>query len=197
MSVKRHIRVLLAALLAVGLVTVAVTWVALAEAARPKRAPDVRLTARQLAFALPTTPRRGAERSGPFHPVRARVTYGDGFGASRVGRMHEGQDIFAPEGTPLVAVRDGTVLESGGGDERGNYVAIYSPAVRQTYVYLHMQDVAAVRPGRHVRAGQAVGKLGCTGSCFGAHLHFEVRRGRGVRAEPQDPLPLLRRWHGA
>jgi murein DD-endopeptidase MepM/ murein hydrolase activator NlpD len=191
MSVKRQFRVLLAACLAVGLVTGAVTWAALAEAARPKRAPDVRLTARQLPFALPTTPRRHAQSSGPFHPVRARVTYGDGLGA---GRMHEGQDIFAPEGTTLVAVREGVVLESGGGDARGNYVAIYSPAVRQTYVYLHMQGEADVRAGRRVRAGQPVGKLGCTGSCFGAHLHFEVRRGRGVRGEPQDPLPLLRRW---
>jgi murein DD-endopeptidase MepM/ murein hydrolase activator NlpD len=193
MSLQRHIRVLLAACVAVGLVTLAVTWAALAEAARPTRARDARLIARPLAFALPTTRPARAQHSGPFHPVRARVTYGDGLGA---GRGHQGQDIFAPEGTTLVAVRDGIVLESGGDDARGNYVAIYSPAVRQTYVYLHMQDAAVVGPGRHVRAGQTVGKLGCTGSCFGAHLHFEVRPGRSLQSEPQDPLPLLRRWHG-
>ena len=44
---------------------------------------------------------------------------------------------------------------------------------------------------------KAVGQLGCTGSCYGAHLHFEVRVGRGVRSEPIDPLPLLRRWRRA
>jgi murein DD-endopeptidase MepM/ murein hydrolase activator NlpD len=200
MSVKRHLRMLLAACLAVGLVAVAVTGATLANAAPTKRAADVRLTASPLAFALPPAHGTSAKRPGPLHPVRGAVTYGEGdarFGASRGGRMHEGQDIFAPEGTTLVAVRDGVVLEAGGGDERGNYVAIYSPAARETYVYLHMQDEAGVRPGGHVHAGQAVGRLGCTGSCFGAHLHFEVRRGRGVRAAPQDPLPLLQRWHRA
>jgi murein DD-endopeptidase MepM/ murein hydrolase activator NlpD len=200
MSVKRHFRTLLAACLAAGLVGVAVTWAALAEAARPKRPPEARLIAAPLAFALPATRSASATRSGPLHPVRGRVTYGEGdaaFGASRGGRMHEGQDIFAPEGTTLVAVRDGVVLESGGGDARGNYVAIFSRAAHQTYVYLHMQGEADVRPGAHVHAGQAVGRLGCTGSCFGAHLHFEVRRGRGVTATAIDPLPLLRRWRRA
>ena len=200
MSVQRHLRMLLAACLAVGLAAVAVTWAAFAEAARPKRASDVRLIATRLPFGLPLARPAARASGGPVHPVSARVTYGEGearFGASRGGRMHEGQDIFAPEGTTLVAVRDGVVLESGGGDERGNYVVIYSPAARETYVYLHMQGPASVGSGRHVHAGQAVGRLGCTGSCFGAHLHFEVRRGRGVRAGPQDPLPLLRRWRRA
>jgi murein DD-endopeptidase MepM/ murein hydrolase activator NlpD len=197
MFLKRHFRVLLAACLAAGLVGAAVTWAALAEAARPKRPSDARLIAAPLAFALPAARPASARPSGPVHPVLGRVTYGDGFGASRGGRMHEGQDTFAPEGTTLVAVRDGVVLESGGGDERGNYVAIYSPAVRQTYVYMHMEDAASVRPGQRVHAGQAVGKLGCTGSCFGAHVHFEVRTGRGVRATAIDPLPFLRRWRRA
>jgi murein DD-endopeptidase MepM/ murein hydrolase activator NlpD len=57
-----------------------------------------------------------------------------------------------------------------------------------------MFEPASVRPGQRVHAGQLVGRLGCTGSCFGAHLHFEVRRGRGARGEPMDPLPSLRRW---
>ena len=43
--------------------------------------------------------------------------------------MHEGQDVFAPAGTPLVAIRDGRVVEKGDDGGRGNYVAIWSPAV--------------------------------------------------------------------
>src|ERR1700704_2219392 len=60
-------------------------------------------------------------------PVRGAVVYGEGearFGADRGGRMHEGQDLFAPAGTPLVAVRDVKVLEAGDGGGRGNYVAL-------------------------------------------------------------------------
>jgi len=41
--------------------------------------------------------------------------------------------------------------------------------------------------------GERVGSVGCTGSCFGDHLHFEVHRGRGTQAPPIDPLPLLTR----
>ena len=198
MPVQRHTRTLLIACLVVGLVAVACA--ALAEAAGPKRPFEARLIATPLSLVPPMVRPTAAGGRGPVRPIRGRVTYGEGdahFGASRGGRMHEGQDVFAPEGTPLVAVRDGIVLEAGGGDERGNYLAIYSRAARQTYVYLHMQGPARVREGRHVHAGQEVGRLGCTGSCFGAHLHFEVRRGHGVRGVAQDPLPLLLRWRRA
>jgi murein DD-endopeptidase MepM/ murein hydrolase activator NlpD len=129
-------------------------------------------------------------------PVRAPVTYGEGaarYGADRGGRMHEGQDMFAPPGTPLVAMRDSTVVEEGNGGGRGNYVALYSPAVKRTFVYLHMQAPARVKNGERVRAGRRVGELGCTGSCFGDHLHLEVRRGKGTTGAPTDPMPHLKR----
>ena len=108
--------------------------------------------------------------------------------------MHEGQDVFAPAGTPLVAVRDGLVLETGDDGGRGNYLAIWSAAARETYVYLHLLEPPEVSAGQRVRVGQRVGRVGCTGSCFGDHLHFEVRRGRTLEGQPQDPLPLLHRW---
>lgn len=129
-------------------------------------------------------------------PVKAPVKFGTGqaaYGADRGSRMHEGQDMFAPAGTPLVAMRDSTVIEEGNGGGRGNYVALYSPAIKRTFVYLHMQSPARVKTGRHVRAGQRVGELGCTGSCFGDHLHLEVRRGRGTTAPPTNPMPYLNR----
>jgi murein DD-endopeptidase MepM/ murein hydrolase activator NlpD len=77
---------------------------------------------------------------------------------------------------------------------RGNYVAIYSPAGDRTYVYFHMQHRSPLRQGDGVGAGDPVGAMGCTGSCYGTHLHFEVRLGRGTEAKPTDPLPLLRDW---
>jgi murein DD-endopeptidase MepM/ murein hydrolase activator NlpD len=136
-------------------------------------------------------------RVAHVHPVEARVNYGEAaarFGNNRGDHIHEGQDVFAPTGTPVVAVADGVVLESGGGDARGNYVAIYEPNARRTYVYLHMEQAPLVKPGQRVSVGQRVGRLGCTGSCFGPHLHFEVRVGRGSQRHAIDPLPLLRRW---
>lgn len=129
-------------------------------------------------------------------PVRGRVDWGEHdarFGAWRGGRVHEGQDVFAAAGTPLFAIRDGRVVERGDDGGRGNYVAMWSRAVRRTFVYLHMRHPSRIRLGERVRGGQRVGSVGCTGSCWGDHLHLEVRRGRGTTGRPLDPLPLLRR----
>ena len=154
------------------------------------RLPGVRQVAREASRLRPAA----------LHPVAAHVRYGEGgarYGADRGGRMHEGQDVFAPAGTPLVAVREGVVLETGNDGGRGNYLAIWSHSARETYVYLHLLEPPEVRAGQHVRVGEGVGRLGCTGSCFGNHLHFEVRRGRTLEGAPRDPLPLLRRWPAA
>jgi murein DD-endopeptidase MepM/ murein hydrolase activator NlpD len=129
-------------------------------------------------------------------PVRGDVGWGEHdarFGASRGGRVHEGQDVFAPAGTPLLAIRDGRVVETGDDGGRGNYVAIWSPPAHRTFVYLHMVRPARVQPGETVHTGDRVGAVGCTGSCWGDHLHLEVRRGRGTTGRALDPLPLLRR----
>ena len=142
---------------------------------------------------------------GPYHPVVGEIGYGETaakFGASRYGRVHEGQDVFAKPGTPLVAVRDGVVVDgatakgrySGG---RGNYVVLYSPPDDRSYVYLHMLRPARAAKGDRVEAGQLIGQVGCTGSCDGPHLHFEVRNGRasfGAETKAIDPLPMLKRW---
>jgi murein DD-endopeptidase MepM/ murein hydrolase activator NlpD len=145
-----------------------------------------------------------AERAGtPHFPVLGPFNWGQEgarYGASRSGHMHEGQDVFGRTGAPLVAVSDGQVVEVGDDGGRGNYVAIFAPADRRTYVYLHMQSPSLAGTGERVRAGEQVGALGCTGSCFGDHLHFEIRRGRGTTGAPLDPLSELRRWadvHGA
>jgi murein DD-endopeptidase MepM/ murein hydrolase activator NlpD len=139
---------------------------------------------------------RAAPRPAAVFPVRAPADWGEGdarFGAYRGGHMHEGQDVFAPAGTPLVAIREGRVVETGDDGGRGNYIAIWSADVGHTFVYLHMIRPTPLAPGDHVGIGQRVGAVGCTGSCWGDHLHFEARRGRGTTGEPYDPLPLLKR----
>jgi murein DD-endopeptidase MepM/ murein hydrolase activator NlpD len=136
-------------------------------------------------------------RDRPYFPIRAEFNWGQSgarFGAGRGGRAHAGQDVFARTGAPLVAVTDGVVVETGDDGGRGNYVALYDPRRRRTYVYLHMDRPSLVAQGRRVKGGTRLGGVGCTGSCFGDHLHFEVRAGRGPDGAPMDPLPLLRRW---
>jgi murein DD-endopeptidase MepM/ murein hydrolase activator NlpD len=129
-------------------------------------------------------------------PVQGATGFGEGaarFGARRGGHRHEGQDVFAPAGSPLFALRDGEVVETGDDGGRGNYVAIFNPDRRETYVYLHMKKPARAGTGELVHAGERIGAVGCTGSCFGDHLHLELRRGRSTQGRPVDPLPLLRR----
>ncbi len=58
-------------------------------------------------------------------------------------------------------------------------------------------EVCSLGRGQPVREGQRVGELGCAGSCFGDHLHFEIRRGRSLEGAPLDPLPDLKRWAGS
>ena len=122
---------------------------------------------------------RAAARPTAVFPMRANPDWGEGdarFGAYRGGHMHEGQDVFAPAGTPLLAVRDGRVVETGDDGGRGNYVAIWSAEVDHTFVYLHMLRPSPFEPGDRVKMGERIGAVGCTGSCWGDHLHFEIDR---------------------
>jgi murein DD-endopeptidase MepM/ murein hydrolase activator NlpD len=139
---------------------------------------------------------RIAER-GPFVPLVGRIDYGTGdnaFGASRSGHAHEGQDMFARAGTPEVAATDGVIAETGSDGGQGNYVYLYDPKRERTYVYMHMLAPSPLEAGASVHAGELVGRLGCTGSCWGNHLHFEIRDGRGIEGTPHDPMPYLRDW---
>jgi murein DD-endopeptidase MepM/ murein hydrolase activator NlpD len=143
---------------------------------------------------------RARERSrarGRVVPVVGRPDYGtaeNGFGAARSGHVHAGQDVFAAAGTPVVAVADGVIAERGTDAGQGNFVYLYDTDRKQTYVYMHLIEPAEVGPGERVRAGERLGGVGCTGSCWGDHLHFEIRLGRGIVGETRDPLPALTGW---
>ena len=91
-----------------------------------------------------------------------------------------------------MALRAGTVVETGSDGGRGNYIAIWSPEARVTFVYLHMRAPARLRAGESVDAGRRIGAVGCTGACSGDHLHLEMRQGKGSTGKPLDPLPMLR-----
>lgn len=90
---------------------------------------------------------------------------------------HNGIDIAAPEGTPILAARDGYVSLVRGGDAwnggYGNYVVITHDGGVQT-LYAHMSSIDVLQ-GQKVNRGQKVGGMGNTGQSTGVHLHFEVR----------------------
>jgi murein DD-endopeptidase MepM/ murein hydrolase activator NlpD len=98
--------------------------------------------------------------------------------------MHEGIDIGVPEGTPVRAAAPGTVTFAGSFDGDGNAVVIDHGAGVST-AYFHLSTIL-VSAGA-VAAGTEIGTSGCTGYCFGPHVHFELRIG----GTPIDPLPVL------
>ena len=102
---------------------------------------------------------------------------------------HQGIDLNAPSGTPIEAMAAGVVVEtnSPGYASLGVHARIQHVIDGQmvTSVYAHMQTGSmALQVGDYVAAGQVVGLLGCTGSCTGAHLHFEVHPDGGAAVDP-------------
>lgn len=104
----------------------------------------------------------------------------------RWGRMHQGIDIGASTGTPIVAARSGTVDYAGRMSGYGNIVLIRHDGGIVT-AYAHQSQIL-VSTGEPVSAGQRIGSVGCTGRCTGPHLHFEVRVS-GAARNPLDYLP--------
>ncbi len=99
-------------------------------------------------------------------------------------RMHEGIDIGVGSGTPIHAVAPGTVIYAGWLGGYGNVTVIDHGGGLST-AYAHQSSFAV--GGGAVSQGQVIGYVGCTGRCFGPHLHFEVR----VNGQPVDPMGYL------
>jgi murein DD-endopeptidase MepM/ murein hydrolase activator NlpD len=120
--------------------------------------------------------------------------------AQRFGgpRGHEGQDIFAECGTPLVAAHGGVVQHVDVEARAGNYIVI-ALADGTSEAYMHMAEPTPLQEGDQVPAGQPIGLVGDTGHAEGCHLHFELWTAPGwyEGGEPIDPLPLLRSLPGA
>jgi murein DD-endopeptidase MepM/ murein hydrolase activator NlpD len=141
-------------------------------------------------------------RSGKF-PVRGPHDYGGAeqrFGAPRSGgRVHQGQDVFSPCGTRVVAALGGRVQARGTDPVLyGNWVVIDARGTRTDYRYAHFLHPATVHDGDRVRTGDETGRIGKTGNArsVGCMLHFEVWPHGWNRGRPVDPQPILRRWDG-
>jgi murein DD-endopeptidase MepM/ murein hydrolase activator NlpD len=133
-------------------------------------------------------------------PVRGPHSYGGAgsrFGAPRNGHTHQGQDVSAACGTPLIAPHGGVVkAKAYQASGAGHYVVIDGEGVKQDYVFMHLAAPAPVSPGQVLVTGQKIGKVGTTGSSTGCHLHFEIWVGKGWYSggSPVDPLPTLQYW---
>jgi murein DD-endopeptidase MepM/ murein hydrolase activator NlpD len=129
-----------------------------------------------------SAPTSSHSSSGFIWPVNGPVTSPFGM---RWGRMHTGIDIGVPYGTPIHAAASGQVIYAGWMDGYGNLVFIdHGSGISTGYAH---QSSIAVSNGQTVTQGQVIGYVGCTGHCFGPHLHFEVR----VNGAPVDPLGYL------
>lgn len=126
----------------------------------------------------------------PVQGVRANQV-ADTFGAPRGrDRKHEGVDIFAKRGTPILSSTRGLVIGVREGGLGGRQVWVLGPAQERHY-YAHLEDWApGMARGRVVEAGDVLGFVGDSGNAKGTppHLHYGVYGEGGA----YDPLPLLR-----
>jgi murein DD-endopeptidase MepM/ murein hydrolase activator NlpD len=157
-----------------------------------------------LIFWAPGVARGMTEIGAVEEPVPVRVfpitgphdlerTPTNGFGG---GRGHNGQDMFADCGTPVVASQGGKVREAEFHPVGGNLIVITEKQTGLDAVYMHLMHAPRMRVGEKVETDQRIGSVGATGNAWGCHLHFELWTAPGWWAggRPFDPLPRLRRW---
>lgn len=136
---------------------------------------------------------------GYAFPILGAHEFGLGagrFGAARSGHTHQGQDVMAACGTPLVAARGGTVQYSAYEANAGNYIVIDGKGTANDFMYAHLAEPSPLQAGELVRTGQPVGIVGDTGDATACHLHFEMWGPPGwyEGGSPFDPLPYLEKW---
>ena len=115
---------------------------------------------------------------------------GDSWHAPRSGeRLHEGQDIFAPRGTPVLSATEGYIVRISENKLGGQTVSVVGAGGRM-YYYAHLESYAAgIATGNYVTTQTVLGYVGTTGNAAGTspHLHFGVY----ARGGSLNPLPLL------
>ncbi len=144
-----------------------------------------------------------SERAFPIHK-RYSYSYRDTWGEGRSfggRRIHEGTDIFAGYGAPVLSTCFGYV-ELIGWNRLGGWRIGLRSADNTYFYYAHLSSYArSVRQGIIVRPGQVLGYVGSSGygkpgtsGKFPPHLHFGIYRDTGTREWAFDPYPLLRQW---
>lgn len=148
----------------------------------------------------PATPVVATAKYLKTFPVVGNYGYESDFGAARHQGSHEGNDIMAAKGTPVVAVADGTIkrltrTETGLG---GIWIWLLDTSGNE-YYYAHLTDITAgLDAGSKVTTGQQIGTVGNTGDArYGdAHLHFEIHPGGGAATDPYSDLVAVDPKHG-
>ncbi len=160
----------------------------------------------------PQTPAPAARRATPStalslgftiygftFPVLGRHDYGGSggrFGSGRSGHAHQGQDVMAACGVPLVAARGGRVKYNAYHGSAGNYIVIDGRGTPNDFAYMHLAEPSPLKVGEVVRTGQPIGAVGNTGNSSACHLHFEIWDAPGwyEGGSPFDPYSLLQKW---
>lgn len=131
----------------------------------------------------PTSKSKPSEFAWPIESPRVSSPFG-----FRRRRNHDGIDISAKVGTPILAAEDGRVIYAKRMSTYGNLIVIKHAGGYFT-AYAHSSELF-VRPGQLVKRGQKISLVGLTGRTYGSHLHFEVHSGpRAI--DPQTVLPKL------
>ena len=151
--------------------------------------------------AMPKPAPPPAPSSDHAFPIRGAFSFGgkdSRFGAGRPGHIHQGQDMSAALGTPVVAPWAGTIevvrYQAGGA---GYYIVLDGDGEDRDYVFMHLRKGSTlVQVGDAVAKGQPLAEVGSTGSSSGPHLHFEIWIDGGwyTGGRPVDPLPFLQAW---
>lgn len=125
----------------------------------------------------------------PVEGVRQRALRDTWGGARSEGRKHEGIDIFAKRGTPVVSSTEGIVSQVGTNRLGGLVVWVLGPGGQRHY-YAHLDGYSDVEPGMRIEAGRVLGYVGDTGNAKGTppHLHYGIYDTGGAI----NPYPLLK-----
>ncbi|MFY9264661.1 MAG: M23 family metallopeptidase [Solirubrobacterales bacterium] len=136
-------------------------------------------------------------------PIAGRFDFGGDdarFGAPRPGHSHQGQDLTAAEGTPLVAPYGGRTSFARFQAKGAGWYVVLDAGDGRDYVFMHLQAGSIeVKEGDVVPTGKLLARVGSTGASSGPHLHFEVWTGGNWQfgGRPVDPRPLLESWFAA
>jgi murein DD-endopeptidase MepM/ murein hydrolase activator NlpD len=160
---------------------------------KPRPKPNPKPVPAPSPYLLPPT------QNGVFPVVGPHSFGSDGarFGAGRTGHTHEGQDIVAASGLPVVAPLAGTIIDARFQSAAGYYVAMNAADGRSFFFAHCRKGTTVVKIGDAVATGQRLCDVGATGVATGPHLHFEIWIGgwrRDKNSRPIDPLPQLQAW---